>query len=429
MQSLISVGVALIAGLLLTRLFTRLKLPDVTAYLVAGVLVGPYVLGRLEIPGLGFVSPGQVDSLGFLNDIALGFIAFAIGSEFRLSKLREIGKQATVVGIVQAVMAALVVDAAMLILHLWLGEKLPVSMAVTLGAIATATAPAATLMVVRQYKAKGAVTDILLPVVALDDAVGLVVFAVSFGAAQAMVQGSVNAAEVFLSPILEIILSLALGAALGFLLTWIERYFNSNKNRLTLMTGFVILAVALSKAVIPVGGMTLGFSPLLTAMMLGTVFCNACPLSEDLMEKEERWTAPIYTLFFVLSGAALRFDVFADLAIVGIGIVYILSRCAGKFFGAWLSTTLTRCDPRVRKYLGITLFPQAGVALGMCTQVVVLGEQGILIRNIVLFSVLVYELAGPALTKLALTRSGDIRPKAFEVENRRKLRLEASGKQ
>jgi len=257
--------------------------------------------------------------------------------------------------------------------------------------------------------------------------VGLVVFAVSFGAAQAMVQGSVDAAEVFLAPVLEIVLSLALGAALGFLLTWIERYFNSNKNRLTLMTGFVILAVALSKLTIPLGGMMLGFSPLLTAMMLGTVFCNACPLSEDLMEKEERWTAPIYTLFFVLSGAALRFDVFSDLAIVGIGIVYILTRCAGKFFGAWLSS-LTRCDPKVRKYLGITLFPQAGVALGMCAQVVVLGEQGILIRNIILFSVLVYELVGPALTKMALTRSGDIRPKSFEVENRRQLRLEASGK-
>jgi len=428
MQALISVGIALIAGLLLTRLFTRLKLPDVTAYLVAGVLVGPCVLGKLSIPGLGFTSPEEVDSLSFLNDIALGFIAFAIGSEFRLSKLKEIGKQATVVGIVQAVMAALVVDAALLVLHLWLGERLPVSMAITLGAIATATAPAATLMVVRQYKAKGAVTDILLPVVALDDAVGLVVFAVSFGAAQAMVQGSVDAAEVFLAPVLEIVLSLALGAALGFLLTWIERYFNSNKNRLTLMTGFVILAVALSKLTIPLGGMMLGFSPLLTAMMLGTVFCNACPLSEDLMEKEERWTAPIYTLFFVLSGAALRFDVFSDLAIVGIGIVYILTRCAGKFFGAWLSTTLTRCDPKVRKYLGITLFPQAGVALGMCAQVVVLGEQGILIRNIILFSVLVYELVGPALTKMALTRSGDIRPKSFEVENRRQLRLEASGK-
>ena len=424
MESLLSVGVAVIAGLALTRLFTRMKLPDVTAYLVAGVLIGPWVLGRLGVPGLGLSTAEEVDKLDFLSDIALGFIAFAIGSEFRLSKLREIGRQATIVGIVQSVMAALVVDAALLLLHLVLGDKLPIPMALTLGAIATATAPAATLMVVRQYKAKGPVTDILLPVVALDDAVGLVAFAVSFGAARAMVEGSVNTLEIFLAPLLEIAFSLVLGPHLGLVLSWIERFFNSNKNRLTLMTGFVLLTVGLAKLEFPLGGMEVGFSPLLTCMMLGTVFCNVCPLSEDLMEREERWTAPIYTIFFVLSGAALRFDVFADVTIVGVGIVYILTRCAGKFFGAWLSTTATRCDPMVRKWLGITLFPQAGVALGMCLQATELGEQGILVRNIILFSVLVYELVGPALTKMALTKAGDIRPKSYEVENRRKLKLQ-----
>ena len=426
MESLLAVGVAVIAGLMLTRLFTRLKLPDVTAYLVAGVLIGPWVLGRLGVPGLGLSTAEDVDKLEFLSDIALGFIAFAIGSEFRLSKLREIGKQATVVGIVQSVMAALVVDAALLGLHLILGDKLPVPMVLTLGAIATATAPAATLMVVRQYKAKGPVTDILLPVVALDDAVGLVVFAVSFGAARAMVEGSVNTLEIFLAPLLEIVFSLVLGALMGLILSWIEKFFNSNKNRLTLMTGFVLLTVGLAKVEFPLAGMTVGFSPLLTCMMLGTVFCNVCPLSEDLMEREERWTAPIYTIFFVLSGAALRFDVFADVTIVGIGVVYILTRCAGKFFGAWLSTTATHCDPMVRKWLGITLFPQAGVALGMCLQATELGEQGILVRNIILFSVLVYELVGPALTKMALTKAGDIKPKSIEVLNRRKLKLESA---
>ena len=426
MESLLAVGVAVIAGLMLTRLFTRLKLPDVTAYLVAGVLIGPWVLGRLGVPGLGLSTAEDVDKLEFLSDIALGFIAFAIGSEFRLSKLREIRKQATVVGIVQSVMAALVVDAALLGLHLILGDKLPVPMVLTLGAIATATAPAATLMVVRQYKAKGPVTDILLPVVALDDAVGLVVFAVSFGAARAMVEGSVNTLEIFLAPLLEIVFSLVLGALMGLILSWIEKFFNSNKNRLTLMTGFVLLTVGLAKVEFPLAGMEVGFSPLLTCMMLGTVFCNVCPLSEDLMEREERWTAPIYTIFFVLSGAALRFDVFADVTIVGIGVVYILTRCAGKFFGSWLSTTATHCDPMVRKWLGITLFPQAGVALGMCLQATELGQQGILVRNIILFSVLVYELVGPALTKMALTKAGDIKPKSIEVLNRRKLKLESA---
>ena len=192
------------------------------------------------------------------------------------------------------------------------------------------------------------------------------------------------------------------------------------------MTGFVLLTVGLAKVEFSLAGMTVGFSPLLTCMMLGTVFCNVCPLSEDLMEREERWTAPIYTIFFVLSGAALRFDVFADVTIVGIGVVYILARCAGKSFGAWLSTTATHCDPMVRKWLGITLFPQAGVALGMCLQATELGQQGILVRNIILFSVLVYELVGPALTKMALTKAGDIKPKSYEVLNRRKLKLESA---
>lgn len=428
MNALLSVGVALIAGLLLTRLFTRLKLPDVTAYLVAGVLIGPYVLGRLGLGGFGFATTADVDKLGFLSDIALGFIAFAIGSEFRMTKLRRVGKQAVVVAILEGVIASLVVDASLLVLHLFLGDKLPISMVITLGAIAAATAPAATLMVVRQYKAKGAVTDILLPVVALDDAVGLTVFAVSFGVAQAMVQGSVDAASVFLTPILEIVLSLAFGAAMGFVLTFLERYFNSHRNRLTLMTGFIVLTVALAMAEFHIGHLVIGFSPLLVCMMLGTVFCNASPLSEDLMEKEDHWTAPIYTLFFVLSGASLRLDVFSDLAIVGIGAVYVIMRCVGKFSGAYLGTSLMKCDPRVRKYLGVALFPQAGVALGMCLQVGALGQQGVLIRNIILFGVLIYELTGPMLTKIALTKSGDIQPQSFEVANRRQIKLDAAAK-
>ena len=414
MNAVLSVGVALLAGLLLTRLFTRLKLPDVTAYLVAGVLVGPYVLGRLGIPGLGFATAEEVDGLRFLSDIALGFIAFAIGSEFRLSSLKKIGKQAVLVGIGQSVFTTLLVCVFLFILHLILGEKLPVPMVLTLSAIAAATAPAATLMVVRQYKAKGVVTEMLLPVVALDDAVGLVLFAVNFGIAMAMVSGTASLGSMLLAPILEIVFSLILGALLGWFLTFLERFFNSNKNRLCLMTGIVVLSVGL---------------PLLVCMMLGTVFCNACPLSEDLMEREDHWTAPIYTLFFVISGAALQLDVFRDVACVGIGIVYILSRCLGKYFGARLSTSATHCDPRVQKYLGVALFPQAGVALGMCLQATALGAQGQLIRSIILFSVLIYELTGPMMTKIVLTKSGDIQPKSPEVEHRRQLKLErAEGK-
>lgn len=411
MSTLLSISVALVAGLMMTRLFKRFHLPDVTSYLIAGVLLGPCIIGRLGLPGFGFNSFELVDSLKPINDVALGFIAFAIGSEFRLSSLKTTGRAAVIVGIFQAFTATLLVDAALLVLHIFLSDKMPVSAAITLGAIAAATAPAATLMVVRQYKAKGPVTDILLPVVALDDAVGLVIFAVSFGAAQAMESHNASVASIAVEPLLEIVLSIALGAVLGWVLTYMERWFQSNRNRVAMIAGFIILAVALSMLKIPVGPVSINFSSLLVCMMLGTVFCNACPNSADLMERADKWSAPLLILFFVLSGAELHLDVFADFAVVGIGVVYILSRSLGKYFGALASSKAAHCSPEIQKYLGITLLPQAGVALGMSSQVGVLGDIGSTIRSIVLFGVLIYELVGPTLTKMALTAAGDIKPK------------------
>jgi NhaP-type Na+/H+ or K+/H+ antiporter len=297
----------------------------------------------------------------------------------------------------------------------------------TLGAIATATAPAATLMVVRQYKAKGKVTDILLPVVALDDAVGLVVFAVSFGIARAIQNGSFSLISIVVNPLVEIVVSLLLGAIMGAVLTWIERFFNSNSNRLSLTIAFVVLTVALSKVGFSFGEVHVGFSPLLVCMMLGTIFCNICPLSEDLMERSDKWTAPLFVAFFVLSGAELELKVFTDVIIVGIGVAYILFRSVGKYLGAFVSTKISNCDPMIQKYLGITLLPQAGVALGMSVTAMQLGAaEGALIRNITLFAVMIYELAGPALTKWALTKSGDIQPKGEEVLTRRQRKLAAA---
>ena len=424
MTLLLSAGIAVIIGLLMTRVAKPLGLPSVTAYLVTGVLIGPYCLGRLGIGGLGFVSMDAVEALKLVSQVALGFIAFAIGNEFRLSSLKKTGRQATVVGIVQGLVAAAFVDAALIGLHFILGgDKLSIASAITLGAIATATAPAATLMVVRQYKAKGKLTDILLPVVALDDAVGLVVFAVSFGIAKAMVSGSFDIISIVVNPLVEIVLSLVFGAAMGWLLTQLEKLFNSNSNRLSLTIGFVLLTVAISMASFEVGPVHVGFSSLLVCMMLGTVFCNLCPLSDDLMQKEEKWTAPLYVLFFVVSGAELELSVFSDLAVVGIGVVYILFRSLGKYVGAYSSCKAVGCDENVTKYLGITLLPQAGVALGMCVTATQLGAEGAIIRNIILFSVLVYELVGPALTKNALMKSGDIQPKSEEVVNRRQNKL------
>ena len=357
MIMLLSISVALVAGLMMTRLFKRFHLPDVTSYLIAGVLRGPCIIGRLGIPGVGFISFELVDSLQPICDVALGFIAFAIGSEFRLSSLRTTGRAAVIVGIFQAFVATLLVDAALLVLHIFLGDKLPVSAAITLGAIAAA--PAATLMVVRQYKAKGPVTDILLPVVALDDAVGLVIFAVSFGAAQAMETNSANIASIIFEPLLEIVLSVALGALLGWVLTFMERWFQSNRNRVAMIAGFIVLAVAMSMLSFEIGPVHIKFSSLLVCMMLGTVFCNTCGGSEDLMGRADKWSAPLLTLFFVLSGAELHLDVFTDFAIVGIGLMYILSRSIGKYLGSMFSSKFAGCSPEIQKYLGITLLPQA----------------------------------------------------------------------
>ena len=424
-QILLSAAVSLFFGLMMTRVLKPFKLPDVTAYLIAGVLIGPCCLGLLHIPGLGFGSYEELEGLKLISNVALGFIAFSIGNEFRLSQLRETGKQALVIGILQAVTATLLVDAALLVFHLIRPDVLSVPAAITLGAIAAATAPAATLMVVRQYKAKGKVTDLLLPIVALDDAVGLILFAVSFGIAEAISSGSIDVVGIVINPLLEILGSLVLGSLAGWLLTQLEKLFHSNTNRLAMTIGFVFVTVALSMLEIPAGSAELSFSSLLVCMMLGSVFCNLCPLSEEIMKNADRWTAPLLVLFFVLSGAELELGVFAKASSVLVGVIYILSRSLGKYYGARESARLMGCDKNVIKYLGITLLPQAGVALGMCVTASSLPGDGKMIRNIVLFAVLIYELVGPLMTKWALTQAGDIQPKSEEVLTRRERKLAA----
>lgn len=411
MNILFSLSIALFSGLMLSRLAKLVQLPAVTAYLVAGVLIGPFCLGAFNIQGLGFTAL-DINSKTFalISDVALGFIAFSIGNEFRLSQLKTIGKQATTIGILQAVFTTIVVDFALITLHFIIPDKLPLEAAIVLGAVASATAPAATLMVVRQYKAKGPVTDTLLPVVALDDAVGLVLFSVSFGIAKGLISGKVDAISIVLEPLIEVVLSIGLGAVMGYLFTFIERFFHSRSKRLSVSVAFVFVTVAISMLKFNVGGVHIAFSSLLTCMMLGTIFCNICDFSEELMDRLDRWTAPIFILFFVLSGAELDLGVIGDIMIVLIGLVYIVSRCLGKYFGARISATLSKAQHSVRKYLGITLFPQAGVALGMALKAEALGVSGIVIANITLFSVLIYELVGPFLTKVALTKAGEVNP-------------------
>ena len=410
MEILLSLSIALFVGLMLSRVAKIFKLPAVTAYLVAGILVGPYLLGALGVPGLGFNTMSEVSRLSILCDVALGFIAFSIGNEFRLNDLKKTGKQATVIGIFQAVFTTLLVDAFLIGLHFLMPDKLPLPAAIVLGAVASATAPAATLMVVRQYKAKGPVTKILLPIVALDDAVGLILFAVSFGVAKAMISGKVHVLSVVVEPILEVVLSLLLGLVIGLLFTFFERFFHSRSKRLSMSVAFVLLTVALSMLKFEIGGVHVAFSSLLSCMMLGTIFCNICDFSEELMDRLDRWTAPIFILFFVLSGAELELSVFTDIAIVVIGLVYILTRSIGKYTGALVSAQATHCDKNIVRFLGITLLPQAGVALGMAIKAETLGPEGAVVANITLFAVLIYEIVGPMLTKIALLKAGEIKP-------------------
>lgn len=404
----LSLAVALVAGLLMSRLAKKIHLPAVTAYLVAGLLLGPFFIGRLGIEGIGFTSLEAVNGLKIICQVALGFIAFAIGNEFRLSQLKVMGKQAITVGILQAVVTTIIVDIALVVLHFINPNIISISSAITLGAIAAATAPAATLMVVKQYKADGPLTKLLLMVVAIDDAVGLVLFSVSFGIANAIEQGMLSFTGIIVEPLIEIVLSLILGAAAGFILNFVERFFHSNSKRMSLSVAFVLMTVGVSMLKFEIGGVHIGFSLLLVCMMTGTVFCNVCEASEDVMDRVDDWTAPLNVLFFVLSGAELDLSILSNVLVLLIGVVYLIFRSFGKISGASLSCKMTNCSPDITKYLGPTLLPQAGVALGMAITAANLSD-GAVIRNVVLFSVLVYELIGPTITKISLTKAGEIK--------------------
>ena len=407
MEFLVTLAVAMIGGLMMSRLAKKVSLPAVTAYLVAGLLLGPFVIGRIGITGLGFPSLEGMGTYSLLTQVALGFIAFTIGNEFRVSQLKSMGKQAIVIGILQAVITTVVVDIALIVLHMLKPDLISIPVAITLGAIASATAPAATLMVVRQYKADGPLTKLLLLVVAIDDAVGLVLFSASFGIAKAMELGSASVVSIIMEPIIEIVLSLILGAVMGVLLNWAERFFHSRSKRLSISAAFVLLTVGLSMIKFQVGGIHCGFSLLLVCMMTGTVFCNICDFSEELMERVESWSVPLNILFFVISGAELDLNILKNPLVLLIGVVYIAFRSAGKCSGAYISCKMTRCSQKITNHLGVTLLPQAGVALGMALTA---GELmgGALVRNVVLFAVLVYELVGPVMTKNALIKAGEI---------------------
>ena len=404
---------AMLFGLLATRLMKPLGLPNVTGFLLAGVLIGPYLLGRL-FPNF-FLSAADVQGFGLITEIALGFIAFSIGTSFKKETLKSVGKKIVIITILEGLGALFVTMLALFIAYLLI-PGIPLAVVIVLGAIATATAPAATLMVVRQYKAHGPVTDTLLPVVALDDAVALMSFAVCFPIGEALASGaSITIVDVLLIPLAEIVLSLAIGALIGFLLSFAMRFFHSRANRLSLMILAVLIGAALAR--IKVGSKEATLSSLLTCMMIGAILVNARADGDKILEGSERWTPPLFMLFFVISGASLDLSVFLSGGIIlAIASIYIVFRMAGKFLGAYAGGKVTHADPVVQKYLGWTLFPQAGVAIGMATLASrgfeTHPEYGALILAVALAATLIYELTGPIITKIALQKAGEIAPDA-----------------
>ena len=418
---LILLSFSILSGLIMSRAAKLVNLPSVTAYLVAGLLLGPFVLGRAGIRGIGFSTMEEVNSFSIISQAALGFIAFEIGNEFRLKDLKTMGRSAITVGILQAVITTIVVDIALLSLHFLFPSLISMSSAITLGAIAAATAPAATLMVVKQYKAQGPMTKLLLMVVAIDDAVGLVLFSLSFGMATAMETGAISITGVLVEPLVELVLSILLGVLGGVGLNVLEKYFHSRSKRMSLAVAFVMMTVGVSMLTWKVGGVKCGFSLLLVCMVEGTVFCNINETSQELMDRVDRWTGPLNMLFFVLSGAELDLSVLSNPMVLFIGLVFIAFRSLGKISGAYLSCRMEKTSPIIQKYLGITLLPQAGVALGMALTARNLAD-GEVVGNVVLFAVLLYELFGPTLTKWALLKAGEI-----SIEGKKSARTPNSG--
>ena len=418
---LILLSFSILSGLIMSRAAKMVNLPSVTAYLVAGLLIGPFVLGRAGIRGIGFSTMEEVNSFSIISQAALGFIAFEIGNEFRLKDLKTMGRSAITVGILQAVITTIVVDIALLSLHFLFPSLISMSSAIPLGAIAAATAPAATLMVVKQYKAQGPMTKLLLMVVAIDDAVGLVLFSLSFGMATAMETGAISITGVLVEPLVELVLSILLGVLGGVGLNVLEKYFHSRSKRMSLAVAFVMMTVGVSMLTWKVGGVKCGFSLLLVCMVEGTVFCNINETSQALMDRVDRWTGPLNMLFFVLSGAELDLSVLSNPMVLFIGLVFIALRSLGKISGAYLSCRMEKTSPIIQKYLGITLLPQAGVALGMALTARNLAD-GEVVGNVVLFAVLLYELFGPTLTKWALLKAGEI-----SIEGKKSARTPNSG--
>lgn len=423
MNQILCIALALFVGLLSSRLMKLLRLPNVTGYLISGIIFGPFVLGKY-IGGWSTdpLSINSIQAISWISDIALGFIAFTIGCSFKTSSLKAVGKRIVIITIFEALGGALITIGGLFVAYIFLKDTLPIAVILTLGAIACATAPAATLMVIKQYRAHGPVVDTLIPVVAFDDAVALIAFSVLFSISKSLVTAtSLSFVGVIVVPLIEIVASLALGALLGFLISLGCRFFKSRANRMIMVIASILVVVGLSILANQLGwklfGEDFSFSSLLACMMIGAFFINARKDAQRTIERIDQFTSPLYMLFFVISGANLNITIFASkdaLLVVIIALVYIVMRCVGKYSGAFISSRITKSEPAVQKYLGFTLFPQAGVAIGLATTASqTLAKAGYekessIILAVILTATIVYELVGPLITKIALYKAGEI---------------------
>lgn len=387
-MTLMYISILILAGLIFSKLIARIRFPEVTGYLVAGILIGPHVLGLLPKTG--------VESLEIISELALCFIAFSIGSEMKLSVMKKLGFKIITITLFEALSAFIVVLVGLLLLF-----KTEAPMAIVLSAIACATAPAATLLVIKEYKAKGEIVDVLLPVVALDDAVCIIVFGISSAVASSLlIGGELSLVSMLLLPFGKILLALLLGFGIGILFYRVQGYAKNEEELLTMSIGFILLVAGISKI--------FGLSDLLSIMAASVTMSNIGKGMPRTISLVSRVTPPIFVLFFVLAGADLNLPGLLDVGAVG--VFYIVGRAVGKCFGAYLSTGITGFSKGLQKNLGLTLIPQAGVAIGLSllASKTIPDPYGAQIRTIILGATIVYELVGPLFAKLGLKRAGAI---------------------
>ena len=386
MNLLFYLAIMLFAGLLFGRLLKLVKLPNVTGYLIAGLVLGPFVTKIL--------SAEQVESLSVISNMALAFIAFTVGLSFKRSYFKRVGMTPVVIALLEALVAVFLVQGALI------AAGFAVAFSIVLGASAAATAPAATIMVIKQYGAKGPVTDTLMAVVAIDDAVALVAF--GFAVSIAGVISGNGGGNIFLSilqPLWQVVLSLLIGAVMGVLFKIPLRFFKKSGNRLIIIIGFVFMTSALATLC--------GVSELLACMALGSVFCNISTESDSINDLCDFFTPPLFELFFVVSGAGLDVSVLPQIGVMG--AIYVVVRCVGKYLGAFIGAKIMKAPDAVAKYIGPTLIPQAGVAIGLTIVAQsVVPHYAAQVRAVILCGTLIYELVGPAITKITLKKAGEI---------------------